>query len=58
MAQTVTVVVTVPTPAATGFFVQADVEAKTLAYVQELTNALGPQFHSGNPLVLTSITMS
>ena len=54
MAQTITTVLTIAAPAVTGTFTQADGDAKSRAYAQEVQNAIGPSY----VVTLTSQTLS
>lgn len=58
MAQTITVVYTIPTPAVTGTHSQADVDFLFRNLLGELQSRLSPSYSDGNPVVLTSITLS
>ena len=58
MAQTVTVIYTIPTPAATGTFKNADIQPYFQGLVPEIQSHLSPSFNDGNPVVLTSVTLS
>ena len=58
MAQTITLVYTLPAPAATGTFVAADVEPYFANLIPEIQSHIAPYFNDGNPIVLTSVTLS
>ena len=58
MAQTITIIYTIPTPAATGTHSQNDVDFLFRNLLPELQSRLSPSYTDGNPVVLTSITLS
>lgn len=58
MSQTVTVVYTIPAPAATGTFADADIQPYFANLIPEIQSHLSPSFTDGNPIVLTSVTCS
>ena len=58
MAQTITIVYTIPAPAATGVIKAADIQPYLANLIPEIQSHLNPAYTDANPIVLTSVTLS